>query len=135
MRSGSAAFERRLRRRNPGGCSKGAVEAPFDDLVPVPLHRLVERDRQVVAGGGEMRMDLERPTEHRCGFAVLAERQMAQALPGERAEMMRLPRERLATIGDGALVVAGEVADRRPLVPGFGESGGERDHPREAGLR
>ena len=50
-------------------------------------------------------MDSERAPEQIGGFAERAERQMAEALGRERAEVILTARERLAAVGDRAGVV------------------------------
>src|SRR5207244_3962522 len=67
-------------------------------------------------------------------LAVAAERHVAEPGARQRAEVMRVARERLLAVGDRALVVLGHVADGRALVPALGERGSPRDHAGEDGL-
>src|SRR5262249_35474108 len=66
---------------------------------------------------------------------MLAERHVAEALPGQSPEVMGLPRQRLATIQDGALVVLGEIARGRALVPSLDEFRRPGHNPGEDALR
>src|SRR5687767_14611900 len=85
----------------------------------VPLHQLAQRRAQILAGVLEMRMDLERPSEQGRGLAELAERDVAQPLAGQGAEVIRIPRERLHAVRDRAFVVARHVPEGGALVPGL----------------
>src|SRR5882724_3456653 len=76
-------------------------------------------------------MHRERPPEHRRRFAMAAERHVAEPGARERAEVVPIARERLLAIGDRALVVLGDVADRRPLVQALGEFRRLSDHAGE----
>src|SRR5439155_818803 len=100
-------------------------------LVAVTPDGLAERDGQVVARSAESWMHRQRATEHRRSVAVTAERHVAEPRARERAEVVPVARERLLAVGDRALVVLGDVADGRSLVPPLGERGGLGDHPRE----
>src|SRR5205085_10218821 len=62
----------------------------------VPLHQLVERRAQVRAAALEVRMHRERTPERFCGPLIFTQREVAEALTRERAEMVRIARERLA---------------------------------------
>ena len=80
-------------------------------------------------------MDRDRAPEQRRGLAVLAERQVAQPLAGERAEVAWVAGERLPAVLDRAAVALREVPDGRPLVPALGEARGARDDEIEEPLR
>src|SRR5687767_741408 len=103
----------------------------------VPFHQLLHGRPEIGAGAVQMRMNRERAPAQICGLAIFAEGEVAERLPRERAEMMWIARERLATVGDGADVVLREITDRRPLVPALREAGRDRDQPVEMllGLR
>src|SRR5207244_10663164 len=102
--------------------------------VAVTATRRAQRHRAIVAGAGETWMHRESAPEHRRRLAVAAERHVAEPGARQRAEVMRVARERLRAIGDRALVVLGHVADGRALVPPLGERGSPRDHAGEDGL-
>src|SRR5262249_41945758 len=64
-------------------------------------------------------------------LAVLRERHVTEALAGQRPEVIRVARERLAAVGDRAGIVLRHVPDRRALVPALGELRRRVDQPRE----
>src|SRR5262249_36281135 len=105
-----------------------------EQFVPIASSSLGERPGQVVPCGIEVRMYLERPSEEVRRLAVLSDRHVTQALAGQRTEVMRVSVEGLAAVGNGAVVVSGEIANSRSLVPAFGEARRPRDHLRKAGF-
>jgi len=81
-----------------------------------------------------MGMDGQGAAEEVGGLAVLLERDMAESLARQRAEMIRVARERLAAVGDRAGIVLRHVSDGRALVPALGELRRPLDQPREDGV-
>ncbi len=79
-------------------------------------------------------MDVERSPEENRGFPILAQRHVAEPLAGERAEVGRVSGQRLLAVGNGARVALRQVADRRALVPPFGEVGSPLDDAGEERL-
>src|SRR6266542_1748324 len=78
-----------------------------------------------------MWMHGERPAEELGGFTELAERQMAESLTGQGAEVIGITGERLPAVGDRRRILSGHVANRRPLVPPLGEGRRLVDQARE----
>src|SRR5437660_11378405 len=81
----------------------GAISGPPISLVP--FHDLVQRRPQIRSAALEMGMDSQGAAEEVGGLAVLLERDVAEALARQRAEMIRVARERPAAVGDRAGVV------------------------------
>src|SRR6266511_5408538 len=98
----------------------------------IALDGFGESERELVSHRREIRIHREGAPEHRRRVAWLAEGQMAQTLSREGAEVIRLAGDGLLAIGDGAFVVAREVAHGGALVPAFGEVGRARGEPGEA---
>ena len=75
------------------------------------------------------------PLERGERLFLVAERAVAEAEPREGAEVAGLTLERLVDIGDGALVVAHQVAQRSTAVPALGEVRPVFDDPVEDRVR
>src|SRR6267378_1842295 len=76
----------------------------------------------------------EGPTEELGGLAELAQHEVAEPLAGEGAEVVGIARERLPAVRDRRLVVPGDVAKGRALVPPFREGGRFLDETGERGV-
>src|SRR5207249_1525023 len=113
------------------GVVRATRPTPRRALVAVAPDCFAHRYGEIVPRALEPRMDGEGAPEHRRRLAVPAERHVAEPLPRQRPEVVRVARERLLAVGDRALVVLGHVADGRALVPALGERGRLLDHLRE----
>src|SRR5688572_10711475 len=102
----STGFASRNRRTSSAKATSAAVKA--NSIRSVPFHELLHGRPEIRAGAVEMRVDGERePAQVGC-LPILLERQVAERLSRERAEVIRIARERPATVCDGADVVLGE---------------------------
>src|SRR5712692_6293931 len=120
----------------PSGCMLWRIRSRLRCLwgVAVALDDLAERGGEVAAGGFEVRVHIERTAEEVRGLAVFTERHVAEALAGERAEVMGLAGQKLLAIGHGGRGVAAEVAGGGALVPALGEVRRAADDVGEEGL-
>src|SRR5262245_56103280 len=84
--------------------------------VAVAAHAVLEDAAEVLADAVQARMDGQGPAEAARGLVVLAEGEVAEALPGQRAEVLGVEADDLLAVGDGGGVVLGQVARGRPLV-------------------
>src|SRR5437879_12225558 len=105
-----AAAEPRTR---AAGCGRplppAPARAPAAGSVAVPANRLAHGHREIVPRPLETRMHGEGAPEQSRRLAVAAQRHVAEPLTRQRAEVVRVPRERLLAVGDRALVVLGHV--------------------------
>src|SRR5215510_882658 len=100
-------------------------------MVAVAADGLAHRHAEILTRALQARMHDEGTAKH-CGrLAVAADGHVAEPLTRQRAEMVRIAPERLLAVGDRALVVLGDEADGRALVPAFGKLGSARDHAGE----
>src|SRR4029450_9694291 len=99
--------------------------------VTVAADGLAHRHVEVVARALKARMHDEGAPEHRGRLAGPGAGHVAEPLARQRAEMGWIAPERLLAVGDRALVVLGDVADGRALVPTLGELRRPRDHAGE----
>src|SRR5439155_7369576 len=74
-------------------------------LVTVAADSFAQRGGEVVANAPETGMHAESAPEHRRRLAGAAEGHVAEPLPRQRAEVVRLPLERLLAVIDRAFVV------------------------------
>src|SRR6266536_5297368 len=101
----------------------------------VPLHELAQRRAQIGPRAAEVWMHGQRPAETVGLFLVLLEREVAEALPRQRAEVVRVARDGLTAIRDRARIVLRDEARGRALVPAFRVPRRHLDHAREERLR
>src|SRR5215831_2189106 len=97
-------------------------------MVAVAADGLAHRHAEILARALQARMHDEGPAKHRGRLAGAADGHVAEPLTRQRAEVVRIAPEGLLTVSDRALVVLGDVADGRALVPALGELGSPRDH-------
>src|SRR5262245_959630 len=93
-----------------------------DSFMSIPLHDLAEGDAEVLTRAVEMGMNGQSPAKQIGGLAIFAERHVAEPLPRERAEVVRVPCERLPAVRDRVLVLLRHVPNRRALVPSLREA-------------
>src|ERR1700730_9831113 len=100
----------------------------------VQLHHLADGCPEILPRAAQMGMHGEGPTEELGGLAELSQHEVAESLAGEGAEVVGIARERLPAVRDRRLVVLGDIAKGRALVPPFREGGRFLDEAGERGV-
>src|SRR5712691_2741415 len=87
----------------------------------VPLHHLADGHPEVLPRAAEMRVHGQGAPKELRRLAELAQHEVAEPLAGQRPEVIGIARERLLAVRDRRLVVLGDIAQGRALVPPFRE--------------